>query len=64
VGELVQFDGPEHAWFEAPGPVCSLLAFIDDALSHPARIQPQSGVARNMGVTVYLTVAVLLNSGR
>lgn len=33
VGELVQIDGSEHGWFEARGPVCSLLAFIDDATS-------------------------------
>jgi hypothetical protein len=23
--------GSEHAWFEGRGPMCSLLAFIDDA---------------------------------
>ncbi|MGH8163257.1 MAG: ISNCY family transposase, partial [Rhodanobacteraceae bacterium] len=33
VGELVQIDGSEHAWFEGRGPVCTLLAFIDDATS-------------------------------
>jgi hypothetical protein len=33
LGELVQIDGSEHAWFEARGPVCTLLAFIDDATS-------------------------------
>jgi hypothetical protein len=33
VGELVQIDGSEHAWFEDRGPVCTLLAFIDDATS-------------------------------
>src|SRR2546423_5510071 len=33
LGELVQIDGSEHAWFEDRGPVCSLLAFIDDATS-------------------------------
>ncbi len=31
VGELVQIDGSEHAWFEDRAPMCSLLAFIDDA---------------------------------
>ena len=31
LGELVQIDGSEHAWFEDRGPVCTLLAFIDDA---------------------------------
>ena len=33
LGELVQIDGSEHAWFEDRGPICTLLAFIDDATS-------------------------------
>lgn len=33
VGELVQIDGSEHAWFETRGETCTLLAFIDDATS-------------------------------
>jgi Winged helix-turn helix len=33
LGELVQIDGSEHAWFEARGPSCTLLAFVDDATS-------------------------------
>jgi hypothetical protein len=33
LGELLKIDGSEHAWFEDRGPVCSLLAFIDDATS-------------------------------
>ncbi len=33
LGELVQIDGSEHAWFEARGESCTLLAFIDDATS-------------------------------
>src|SRR5271166_534469 len=33
LGELVQIDGSEHAWFEARGPPCTLLAFVDDATS-------------------------------
>ncbi|MBV8455871.1 MAG: ISNCY family transposase, partial [Acetobacteraceae bacterium] len=33
LGELVQIDGSEHAWFEDRGPACTLLAFIDDATS-------------------------------
>jgi hypothetical protein len=32
-GELVQIDGSEHAWFEARGEMCTLLAFVDDATS-------------------------------
>ena len=33
LGELVQIDGSEHAWFEDRGPMCTLLAFVDDATS-------------------------------
>src|SRR5439155_23291643 len=31
LGELVQIDGSEHAWFEERGPVCTLLVYVDDA---------------------------------
>jgi hypothetical protein len=31
VGELVQFDGSHHDWFEGRGPRCCLFVFIDDA---------------------------------
>jgi hypothetical protein len=33
LGELVQMDGSEHAWFETRGEMCTLLAFVDDATS-------------------------------
>jgi hypothetical protein len=33
LGELVQIDGSEHAWFEGRGGPCTLLAFVDDATS-------------------------------
>lgn len=33
LGELVQIDGSEHAWFEARGESCTLLTFVDDATS-------------------------------
>ena len=33
LGELVQIDGSEHAWFEDRAPTCTLLAFVDDATS-------------------------------
>jgi hypothetical protein len=33
LGELVQIDGSEHAWFENRGEMCTLLAFVDDATS-------------------------------
>lgn len=31
IGELIQFDGSHHKWFENRGPVCCLLVAIDDA---------------------------------
>ena len=33
LGELVQIDGSEHAWFEDRAPACTLLGFVDDATS-------------------------------
>jgi hypothetical protein len=30
-GELVQFDGSHHDWFESRGPRCCLITMIDDA---------------------------------
>lgn len=33
LGELVQLDGSDHAWFEGRGPRCVLIAYIDDATS-------------------------------
>jgi hypothetical protein len=33
VGELIQIDGCEHAWFEERGPMCTALVFVDDATS-------------------------------
>jgi hypothetical protein len=33
LGELVQIDGSEHAWFETRGEPCTVLAFVDDASS-------------------------------
>lgn len=30
-GEMVQLDGSHHAWFEERGPVCVLMACVDDA---------------------------------
>ena len=31
VGELIQADGSDHAWFEGRGPRCTLLVYADDA---------------------------------
>ena len=33
VGELIQIDGSDHAWFEDRGPTCTLLVYVDDATS-------------------------------
>jgi len=33
LGELVQIDGSEHAWFEDRAPQCTLLVYVDDATS-------------------------------
>ncbi|MFP3647628.1 ISNCY family transposase [Paraburkholderia sp. SIMBA_054] len=33
LGELIQIDGSEHAWFEERAPQCTLLVYVDDATS-------------------------------
>jgi len=33
LGELVQIDGSDHAWFERRAPACTLLVYVDDATS-------------------------------
>jgi transposase len=33
LGELVQIDGSDHAWFESRAPKCTLLVYVDDATS-------------------------------
>src|SRR4029078_11757241 len=33
VGELIQIDGSDHAWFEGRAEACTLLVYIDDATS-------------------------------
>lgn len=38
-GELEQFDGCYHHWFEKRGPECCLLASIDDATGKPTRLE-------------------------
>jgi len=43
-GEMVQMDGSHHDWFEARGPKCVLMGYIDDATSRPfARFYPYEG---------------------
>lgn len=38
-GELVQFDGSYHDWFEGRAPICCLLATIDDATGRISKLQ-------------------------
>jgi len=38
-GELEQFDGSHHDWFEGRAPACCLLASIDDATSNLTKLQ-------------------------
>jgi transposase len=33
LGQLIQIDGSEHAWFEDRAPQCTLLVYVDDATS-------------------------------
>jgi hypothetical protein len=39
VGELIQIDGCDHAWFEDRGPKCTLLVYVDDATSRLMEIR-------------------------
>jgi len=39
LGELVQIDGSDHAWFEDRAPPCTVLAFIDDATSRLMQVR-------------------------
>ena len=45
-GEMEQFDGSYHYWFEDRGPYCCLLASIDDATGIPTKAEfaPHEGV--------------------
>lgn len=45
-GEMEQFDGSYHHWFEGRGPYCCLLASIDDATGIPTKAK----FAKNEGV--------------
>lgn len=38
-GEMEQFDGSYHAWFEERAPECCLLASIDDATGKPTKLR-------------------------
>jgi transposase len=47
LGELVQIDGSDHAWFEERGPRCTLLVFIDDAIISSAGASRWPSTATN-----------------
>ena len=57
LGELVQIDGSEHAWFEARGETCTLLAFIDDATS---RLMQRRFVASESSFDYFRTMRAYL----
>ena len=55
LGELVQIDGSDHAWFEGRGPACTLLVFIDDATGRLMQLhftptsRPPAPISRRTG---------------
>src|SRR5690349_23243767 len=55
LGELVQVDGCEHAWFEDRGPLCTLLVFVDDATSRlmHLRFVPSESTFAYMAATLH-----------
>jgi hypothetical protein len=60
LGELVQIDGSEHAWFEDRGPPCTLLAFVDDATSRLMEVNRKEAVGGD-GVTQFGRALLALN---
>jgi hypothetical protein len=49
-GELVQFDGSHHKWFEDRGPPCCLMSMIDDATNiRLSRFHEQETIEAGMG---------------
>ncbi len=59
VGELIQIDGSDHAWFEERRPRCTLIAFIDDATS---RIMALRFVASESTFDYFRTTRAYLES--
>ena len=50
-GELIQFDGSHHKWFEGRGPSCCLMTMIDDATNiRTARFFEQETIQAAMSV--------------
>jgi transposase len=53
-GELVQFDGSHHKWFEERGPSCCLMTRIDDATNtRLSRFYEEETIEAGMGVFSY-----------
>ncbi len=59
LGELVQIDGSEHAWFEDRGESCTLLAFVDDATS---RLMQLRFVASESAFDYFRTIRAYLET--
>jgi hypothetical protein len=59
LGELVQIDGSEHAWFETRGGTCTLLAFVDDATS---RLMQMRFVASESAFDYFRTIRAYLQA--
>jgi Winged helix-turn helix len=59
LGELVQIDGSEHAWFEDRGETCTLLAFVDDATS---RLMQLRFVASESAFDYFRTIRAYLET--
>jgi hypothetical protein len=59
LGELVQIDGSEHAWFETRGAPCTVLAFIDDATS---RLMQLRFVASESAFDYFRTIRAYLEA--
>jgi hypothetical protein len=59
LGELVQIDGSEHAWFEDRGETCTLLAFVDDATS---RLMQLRFVASESAFDYFRTIRAYLEA--
>src|SRR6201982_755829 len=59
LGELVQIDGSEHAWFEDRGPPCTLLAFVADA---PSRLRQLRFVTSESAFDYFRTTRAYLEA--
>ena len=59
LGELVQIDGSEHAWFEDRAAPCTLLGFVDDATS---RLMQLRFVASELAFDYFRTTRAYLEA--